>query len=87
MRKLLADASPAAAKRLIELGNSTDDSISLRATDSLLDRVLGKPSQSLTGPDGGALRLEHSFSERTIGFLAGIEEELAEDTGDGDDGP
>lgn len=63
VRKLLEDASPGAAKRLIELSNSGDEGISLRATDSILDRSLGKPAVAITGADGGAIRHEHGMSE------------------------
>jgi hypothetical protein len=63
VRKLLEEASPGAANRLITLSNSTDEAIALRATDSILDRHLGRPSVAITGADGGAIRHEHGMSE------------------------
>jgi hypothetical protein len=63
VRKLLEEASPGAANRLIELSKSADLGISLRATDSILDRHLGKPAVAITGADGGAIKHEHGMSE------------------------
>lgn len=33
----------------------------------LLDRALGKPTQPITGPDGGSVTLLHLFAMREIG--------------------
>src|SRR4051794_16602772 len=81
-RRLLEEASPAATRRLIELSAQTADlAVSLRATDSILDRHLGKAATVLTGPDGGPVRHEHGLDPETWATLAAV---LAEVLGEPD---
>lgn len=82
VRKLLADASPGAAKRLIELSNSGDEGISLRASDSILDRHIGKPAVAITGEDGGPIRHEHGMSEAAERIAEEIARALLGEGGD-----
>lgn len=51
-RRLLAAADPAAAK-LVELVNSDDEAVALRAATALLDRAGNGPSSTQVNVDGG----------------------------------
>ena len=55
VRVLARSHGPAAIKRLRELMDSNDLPVAVSAAKALLDRGWGKPSQQITGPDGGAL--------------------------------
>lgn len=51
VRQLMRDASPAAAKRLIDLINSTDERVALVAAEKVLERAWGSPKQDTSAPE------------------------------------
>lgn len=62
MRKVI-DAAQAHCPRAIEvlreiMDTSGDDKARAAAADKILDRGLGKPAQSITGAEGGPIKIE-----------------------------
>ena len=47
----MRDASPAAAKRLIDLINSTDERVAIVAAEKVLERAWGSPKQDTSAPE------------------------------------
>jgi hypothetical protein len=61
--EMLTDATPRAARRLIQaLDAGSDDApdydIRIKAARIILDRVYGKPTQPISGPDGQPMRID-----------------------------
>src|SRR5215212_4688616 len=56
-------ATPRAIKRQIELMESKDENVALKATNSILDRAFGKPAQTLNTDRGRRDLLEYSIAE------------------------
>lgn len=52
--EILTAACPKAAQKLVELIDSTDVKLARVACDSILDRVLGKATQPISGDDSMA---------------------------------
>lgn len=54
-QQLFDDGQEAATARLVELINSEDPAIALRAAQYVTDRNMGRPTQAveMSGPDGG----------------------------------
>ena len=71
MRELAQAYGPKALATIVRLMDSQDDDMKLRASQTLLDRGYGKPSQQLqhAGHDGGPLDL-HSMSDEDLDKLA-----------------
>jgi hypothetical protein len=55
LREQLEDAAQHAARRVIEALDDPDTDVRLRAANSILDRLYGKPSVAITGQDGAPL--------------------------------
>ncbi len=51
--------TPRAIERLAEVLEGDDDKAAVAAANALLDRAWGKPSQEITGADGGPLVIAH----------------------------
>ena len=47
----MRDASPAAAKRLIDLIDSTDERVAIVAAEKVLERAWGSPKQDTSAPE------------------------------------
>ena len=63
-QRICREASPAAALRIVELMNSTDERVALMAADKVLERAWGKPKEtSDTSPDE-AIRNERAAVAR-----------------------
>lgn len=72
VRQLLIDATPKAAKAYIDAldaeriwtdqqggeHSAPDHGIRVAAATAILDRVCGKPSQAVTGEDGGPIQVD-----------------------------
>ena len=61
--EMLVHASPRAAKALINAldagsPDAPDYEIRIKAAKAILDRVYGKPTQPMSGPDGGPLTFD-----------------------------
>lgn len=64
VRKLAASYSVEAMQTVYELMmKSPEDRTRLAAASLMLDRAFGKPSQAITGDDGGAIKIQHSGVE------------------------
>jgi hypothetical protein len=55
LKKLARVHTKDALERLVFWMQSDNPKASVSASNSLLDRGYGKPSQAITGPDGGAI--------------------------------
>jgi hypothetical protein len=51
VKEALKAACPAAAKRLVQLSQSFDEDVALKASIAILDRTYGKPTQPVSGDD------------------------------------
>lgn len=51
VKDALKAATPRAAERLVELMESPDENVALKAAATVLDRVHGKPTQPVSGDD------------------------------------
>lgn len=61
VKKLAAVHTLEALKTIYDLMmHSTEDRTRLAAASLMLDRAYGKPSQAVTGEDGGAIKVQHS---------------------------
>jgi hypothetical protein len=58
LRKALEQDAPHARQRLRELLDSDDESIALRAAEFVIDHVKGRPTQAVTGEDGGPVQID-----------------------------
>ncbi len=65
--------------RYVELAGSDDDAVSLRALESLLDRVYGKPRQvtEVAGAGGGPLQVEELLDRKALAKLDGLVDQIA----------
>lgn len=70
-RSILQQNSTRAAETQVELLDSDDDSIKLRASGSILDRVLGKPNDNVSGgiSDGVGIQISEKTAELLITAL------------------
>jgi hypothetical protein len=75
IRRLAQAHGPAAIRRLVQLLGSDNERVAVTAAIVLLDRAYGKPSQPLTGADGGPLiptsapRVVISIEDATRAYL------------------
>jgi hypothetical protein len=63
VKELALAATPRALERQIELMESKDENVSLKATNSILDRAFGKPAQTLNTEVGRKDVLEYSIAD------------------------
>lgn len=56
IKELARAKSVDAFKRIVKMTKDTDPKIALPACKEVLDRAYGKPTQALTGEDGGPLK-------------------------------
>src|SRR5215204_6665195 len=63
VKELALAATPRAVERQIELMESKDENVALKATNSILDRAFGKPAQTLNTDRGRRDLLEYSIAE------------------------
>lgn len=63
LRKALEGDAPAARQRLRELLDSADEQVALKAAQFIIDHVKGKPSQAITGDDGGPVKVDFGVVE------------------------
>lgn len=54
-RKIAQRAGPRAMRRLIQLMRSPNERVAVAAASAILDRAYGKPAQTISAPNGGAL--------------------------------
>lgn len=52
IKALAREAAPEAMQRLIQIMRGDDNKLAKAAADSVLDRAIGKPAQTVQGPDG-----------------------------------
>ena len=78
VRELLKQNSRAAASCVIALLKSSDERIALAAAREVLDRVLGRPSQTteISGPGGGPLTVSETGPKRDYFNLSADETRL-----------
>jgi hypothetical protein len=59
IREMARAASVGALRRAIELVDSKDENVALKAINTVLDRGWGKPAQAveMSGPNGGAIEI------------------------------
>src|SRR5215211_5190575 len=63
VKEIARTATPRAIQRQIELMESKDENVALKATNSILDRAFGKPAQTLNTDRGRRDLLEYSIAE------------------------
>src|SRR5215207_10410585 len=63
VKELARAATPRAIERQIELMESKDENVALKATNSILDRAFGKPAQTLNTNVGRKDVLAYSLPE------------------------
>ena len=63
VKEIARAATPRAIQRQIELMESEDENVALKATNSILDRAFGKPAQTLNTDPGRKDLLEYSIAE------------------------
>lgn len=79
-KRLLSSISERAAQRVIELVESKDEAVALKAANSVLDRDLGKPHQSLTvDNEGGNFTLRQKLEGLTPDELRTLAQGIAVD--------
>src|SRR5215203_2863693 len=81
VKELARAATPRAIKRQIELMESKDENVALKATNSILDRVFGKPAQTLNANVDRKDVLEYSIADLVaIAYTRGIGAQTIEGT-------
>src|SRR5829696_8751205 len=63
VKELARAATPRAIKRQIELMESKDENVALKATNSILDRALGKPAQTVNTNLGHKSTFDYSIAD------------------------
>src|SRR5215203_2602220 len=63
VKEIARAATPRAIQRQIELMESKDENVALKATNSILDRAFGKPAQTINTDRGRRDLLEYSIAE------------------------
>jgi len=63
VKEIARAATPRAIQRQIELMESKDENVALKATNSILDRAFGKPAQTLNTNVARSDLLEYSITE------------------------
>src|SRR5215208_5687738 len=63
VKEIARAATPRAIERQIELMESKDQNVALKATNSILDRAFGKPAQTLNTNVGRKDVLEYSIAD------------------------
>src|SRR5829696_5239129 len=63
VKELARAATPRAIQRQIELMESKDENVALKATNSILDRALGKPIHTLNTDLGRKELLEYTIAD------------------------
>ena len=63
-QRICREASPAAALRMVELMNSTDERVALMAADKVLERAWGKSKEAPDSPSDDVARGERAAEAR-----------------------
>ena len=63
VKELARAATPRAIKRQIELMESKDENVALKATNSILDRAFGKPAQTVNTNLGHKSSVDYSIAD------------------------
>src|ERR671910_3070900 len=63
VKELARAATPRAIQRQIELMESEDENVALKATNAVLDRAFGKPAHTVNANLGRKERLDYSIPE------------------------
>ena len=58
VKAILLAGDETAARRLVQLAQSDDEGIALKASVAILERNHGKPTQPVEGPEGAALSFQ-----------------------------
>src|SRR3954447_16402080 len=84
VKELARAATPRAIKRQIELMESKDENVALKATNSILDRALGKPAHTVNANLARTDVLAYSLPELlAIAYGRGIGGQTIEVTAEG----
>jgi hypothetical protein len=81
VKELARAATPRAIQRQIELMESEDENVALKATNSILDRALGKPAQTVNANLARNNAVDYSLSELlAIAYGRGTDAQTIEGT-------